>query len=729
MAIAKIHEFSTGITPQKLADGGWVSRGFTGQYMNSTLDEIPHPIERSIANKEFAVAEGASSDRPTVIGRAIESWYVVAFVTKGRDEKGRGASFYRYFLTEAQDGLSLILNFLRKRNEKGQQVTFNPYAQVVEPYKVSTTVSASSAKVNSQVQELPELLDPNRSYTPEQVNERAIAYSHSYGKPTAWAFNVEALEQPNRFQVILPTNEAAARRIRQSLSTAPSTNATHSIDEQAVKTAIKNLINTSQPKPESFQTLASSMNNIQEELDNVEAQQFWNALFSSQGADNAVKQKIYSQSMAKLLTIRAIVLPHTLSSFWDWLGQIPDRKQQQELVSSSLSLQSQGDTVANSFSSLQQSLLSGVDIITTAVFSKQLSPEGAYRLLCRESIWGKVFPIHLQNVKHDAGNFLPPVHQKNRVSQAEQPYTTTEWQRIIKGLRGDRSQKDNKDSRYIALGEMFTALDEPVLAACCYQAGAGLVPSETYQAARSRNEFNQGRPFGGSLLVRQKTTAESIFTFLSHPLILGALGISLIGLMLWLLGPKLFKAVSPIWQAGSDSPEVAQPEVETERDIINPTKVNEKPLGESDLIEGTELPEAELPTEREQRFPSVTYFAIEGLVDTILADTENPDGQVSLEETELAAIQQVISTLLGGRSVSEHELGALDYLAMLPSSDVPSEMEPIVRNRWRALIYSYQKNKGLVADGDLTNPGETYKALIEDLTIQPSTEPPPNSRS
>jgi hypothetical protein len=28
-----IHEFSTGITPTKSADGGWVSKGFTGRYM------------------------------------------------------------------------------------------------------------------------------------------------------------------------------------------------------------------------------------------------------------------------------------------------------------------------------------------------------------------------------------------------------------------------------------------------------------------------------------------------------------------------------------------------------------------------------------------------------------------------------------------------------------------------------------------------------------------------
>ena len=34
-SIIEIHEFSTGIRPQQIANGGWVSLGFTGQYMNN----------------------------------------------------------------------------------------------------------------------------------------------------------------------------------------------------------------------------------------------------------------------------------------------------------------------------------------------------------------------------------------------------------------------------------------------------------------------------------------------------------------------------------------------------------------------------------------------------------------------------------------------------------------------------------------------------------------------
>jgi hypothetical protein len=54
MAIT-IHEFSTGIRPDRTSDGGWVSRGFTSRFMNNTIDPIPHEIERSIANFDFSI--------------------------------------------------------------------------------------------------------------------------------------------------------------------------------------------------------------------------------------------------------------------------------------------------------------------------------------------------------------------------------------------------------------------------------------------------------------------------------------------------------------------------------------------------------------------------------------------------------------------------------------------------------------------------------------------------
>jgi hypothetical protein len=66
-----IYEFSTGIKFDRLNNGGWVSRGFTGEYMNCTIDPVPMVVERSISNREFRIAEGTASEDPAVVGRVV----------------------------------------------------------------------------------------------------------------------------------------------------------------------------------------------------------------------------------------------------------------------------------------------------------------------------------------------------------------------------------------------------------------------------------------------------------------------------------------------------------------------------------------------------------------------------------------------------------------------------------------------------------------------------------
>ena len=93
----EIHEFSTGIHFEQQGNS-WIWIGFTIKYMNSTMgEEIPKVVERSIANEEFALAEGSSTEKPAIIARILGSgndiWSVIAVVTRGRDEVGRSAAF------------------------------------------------------------------------------------------------------------------------------------------------------------------------------------------------------------------------------------------------------------------------------------------------------------------------------------------------------------------------------------------------------------------------------------------------------------------------------------------------------------------------------------------------------------------------------------------------------------------------------------------------------------
>jgi hypothetical protein len=79
-----------------------------------------------------------------------------------------------------------------------------------------------------------------------------------------------------------------------------------------IKNAIKILIRRGADK-DNLQIINDALSNS--ELD----EQFWQDLFDSQGATDAIEQKFYSPEMVRLLTLRAMILPETLLVFANWL--------------------------------------------------------------------------------------------------------------------------------------------------------------------------------------------------------------------------------------------------------------------------------------------------------------------------------------------------------------------------------------------------------------------------
>ena len=703
--LTEIHEFSTGITPEKLADGSWVSRGFTGQYMNSTLDEIPYAVERSIANKEFAVAEGSSSKWSTIIGREVGAWSVLAFVTKGRDEKGRGASFYRYFLTSSPNGLAKILAFLKEQENQGQIISFNPFEhrQVNRPHTTSAEPPklGSDGQIYAEGSKAPDILDARRSYSPEQINQLAKSYSQRNSQPIAWAFNVEALEQPGRFQVIYPASEAASRRIQQSLSVMPAA-VSSSIDEQAIKSALKNLINSAQAKSDNFQTLINSLDSVENGLNESEIQTFWTTLFNSQGADNAIRQKIYSHPMVRLLTIRAMILPETLTSLLKWLEQISDRKQQQEQVEVSLALQAQASQFLNRSPSLQYLLLTGVNNLMENVFRRKLSPESSSLLLqSPKSIWQPLLRKQLENTNHDLTLMARQKEMRVPNRSNEQLLTSQVWQTILKGLQIDSSPSATHDPKYLALGKLFSYLDAPVLAACCYQAGRGMVPPDIYEDALRYPNFNKGRPFG-IYLRREKTVLETIWAILNTPL--GTVVIVCFALvaMLYFFRNPLADFINKV---RTPENEVQQVERESEPKVeehISSLPQESDFLNESELFIGTSLPsDNTLLQKAKLEFGSVICPAIRSLVEEV-----KKTSQIDSDEE---AFKRIVQTLRGPKEITEKELELLNLPTIIAKSSTPLTDKEI--ERWLALIASYQTREELESDGYLSNPGETYNSL------------------
>lgn len=356
--VVEIHEFSTGIRYKNNSDESWVSLGFTGQYMNVTCDSIPHCVERSIANKEFAISEGASSDQPAIIGRVVlggeeGNWSVVAVVNKGRDEMGRSASFYRFFLCQGGDKLPTILAWIKDRE---QLPVFNPaktksVSQAHSFYDFPVKGNIPRELVNSSV---PILIHASKQDVFEHIDTlvtkladiNALATQKANGQAISWAFNVEALEQPWKFLVIQAASDRAYQLLKKAIANPPKVRTPMVVDDQALTSALKSLIGSSCVKPESLETFVEALANTDINQD------YWEELFNSQGAINALRENIYGSQMVQLLTLRTLAIPETLPEYLKWLKfdkNLNKRNLNQPIITS-LKFQSQLLPLLNKFS-------------------------------------------------------------------------------------------------------------------------------------------------------------------------------------------------------------------------------------------------------------------------------------------------------------------------------------------------------------------------------------------
>ena len=312
----EIHEFSTGIVIETKADGSWFSRGFTGRYMNCTFDPIPDPIQEAISNRLFAIAEGASSDTPAMIGREVgsqgEIWSVVAVVTKARDES-RSFSAYRYFCVKGKGDLHKILRFLREN-----PLQFNPLDKktIGNPHFFIDNHETKIPLDNFQdlfSESTPVIVPFHRNCNPTIIN--AITEEMAGENMTAWAYNVQALDKPASFYVIKPHDEKAEAIIRKSLSNQVITNRPI-FDEQKIKTAVTSLCKRNKIKVEYIKTLEEALSNP--DINDT----FWQSIFDGQGLKQAKSQGIYNDEMTRLFTLQGLILLRTLPDFLTWIKDI-----------------------------------------------------------------------------------------------------------------------------------------------------------------------------------------------------------------------------------------------------------------------------------------------------------------------------------------------------------------------------------------------------------------------
>jgi hypothetical protein len=514
-ATIKIHEFSTGIQAEMTSDGRWVSHGFVGEYMNRTVDPIPASVQSAIANREFAVAEGTSSDDPAIIGREVRSggqdWSVIAVVIRGRDDKGRKPTMYRYFLCEGAGNLSKILAWIYFQPQGGPMPVFNPFeTKIVGQPNEYRVPNESPIFVRHELRKLlvnnvPVIVPFGEKCTALIVNQMATEKAIENGQPVAWAFQAEALEQPRSFLVIQPASEKAEQLLHRAIASTPQYTAPIT-GEYEIKSAIKGLISRENVKLEQVQAIETALNQVQDSD--------WEVIFNAQGAAQARSQGIYSPQMVRLLTLRAIVLPETLPEFLSWMqnrGKQEDHYQVSETFQSEI--KSSIKSISAQESNLSIKVTQGVKLIIPRLIDKpELLNATVWLLKYSEGIWqlfyNKIVNVEIENNLKLMINLLryPQNKQFNMIDDEG-------WKRLLGELKFHWNQRSYPQNQYLPLAELFRDLEQTEMAAFFYQLSLGSVPKKIFSQLNHEG-WNSDVSACGMRVKKQVNFPEKLFFLL-----------------------------------------------------------------------------------------------------------------------------------------------------------------------------------------------------------------------
>ena len=481
MATLEIHEFSTGIQVDGSGDR-WVSRGFTGDYMNKTINPIPPAVQNAIANREFAVAEGASRNEPAVIGREVvgneEEWSVVVVVTRGRDDRGRSVSLYRYFLCEELGKLQHILCWMRQQRR----------VQVFDPFD-SKTVGQPNLYDDHQTNEIPikpelqDLLteDPpiiiphNLPCTPliihEMVEEKVKNIDNK--PPIAWAFKVEALEKPTRFHLIQPASAKAEQLLQKAKTSTPQV-PTAVAEEGQIKTAIKGLISREKLKLDQLCIFEAALGNPQIDDD------YWRAIFEGQGTKDALSQGIYSAPMVRLLTLQAIARPTTLPQFLSWMQK---RENQQDHYGISENFQVQIiKNLAEQAPQIAERVTQGVNLIIPQLIKlPEILDSTVWLLGSQRGIWRSIY-YHETRKQLDQDLIFKQNYRQHRLENLPLKILNNESWKAVRNELEIIWQPTSFyfNPKYLPIARLFEKLGDYKLAIFFYYVAQEIIPKEVF---------------------------------------------------------------------------------------------------------------------------------------------------------------------------------------------------------------------------------------------------------
>ncbi|ULB47090.1 hypothetical protein H4N54_07070 [Limnospira fusiformis KN01] len=565
MTMIYIHEFSTGIEVKRTSDGGWESGGFTGQYMNCTR-EIPPEILNAISSGEFSLSEGGLQDHPAIVGRQVGGYSVVAVVSRGRDDRGRGLSLYRYFWCEGKDYIEAILRLMISRSSnKVDPLVFDPYEQPPSTgYRLNPdSQPVSLDKLAEYLDSSPPIVIPHKQRCTHLIlNEIAKRQGQDY----SWAYNVAALENPWYFQVIYPACSEAEDNFKEVLARRPRDSVFIS-GEAGIKTAIKAIIK-GRVKPEHINSLEIALAHPQ-----IDAQ-FWKKLLDGPGASQAYKDKIYSETMVRLLTLKALLIPKFLPDFLIWMQTAPKpddcwefcRKLQASIVT-------EYKKNIGGLPCLTRNVKDGIYSLLSRLITKPKSSKSdstikhklrglvhskfdipqlvkATKLLLtqKDGFWSQVYRVSFTKDLADALPKIPDLSEPGIITNYPE-----EQQKFLTNLQPFWRYPGKTDKNYLSLAQFFEERKLPHFAAIFYQISTGNVPPNIFSQVFPRRHIKQDNLFE-MMLIRKKGWRDHIHSaldagiyFVKYNLRFILRGM-VIGLLLGAIGLTTIVLISSLWE-------------------------------------------------------------------------------------------------------------------------------------------------------------------------------------
>ncbi|WP_396442825.1 hypothetical protein [Limnospira sp. PMC 1042.18] len=339
------------------------------------------------------------------------------------------------------------------------------------------------------------------------------------------------------------------------------------LDKNEIKKAVKAIMNC-RIKPEYINSLEIALAHPQ-----IDAQS-WNKLLDSRGASKAYQDKIYSEPMVRLLTLKALLIPKFLPEFLIWMQTAPKpddcwefcRKLQASIVTeyekNIHGLQCLTRNVKDGIYSLLSRLITKPKFspsdstikhkLRGLVHSKfdipQLVKATKLLLTQKDGFWSQVYRVSFTKDLADALPKIPDLWEPGIITNYPE-----EQQKFLTNLQPFWRYPGKTDKNYLSLAQFFEKVEEPHFAAIFYQISTGEVPANIFYSLSRKGNVKKGTLFEMTL-IRKKGWRDHIHSaldagiyFVTENLILIIRGM-VIGLLLGAIVLTTILLINSLWK-------------------------------------------------------------------------------------------------------------------------------------------------------------------------------------